>query len=308
MPGRAGRAPIGPPGRGPRGPPPSGRSPATPGTGVKSGSISRPRPRPRGPPPPAGRRRSRPNSSPRCSRRGPRRRSRSNWPLASNSSASRYRSTDSRRGRVPPRPRGADSTTTSGASSSCGTSVGASPASCSAAYWPSSASFSDLPTHSPCERSNSWPLQRSPGSAAHKRKTTELHSTDSRQALLGNLLRKFGPAELRAAASQHSPKVKQTRGYRSSLTEILSAVPTRFELAISSLTGTHVGPLHHGTEATATDCIGSSQARPAAFSTACNASTSACWRNASVRSPRVFSSIPRVLSVVRRNPPVSASG
>ena len=25
------------------------------------------------------------------------------------------------------------------------------------------------------------------------------------------------------------------------------AVPTRFELAISSLTGTHVGPLHHGT-------------------------------------------------------------
>ena len=27
----------------------------------------------------------------------------------------------------------------------------------------------------------------------------------------------------------------------------VSAVPTRFELAISSLTGTHVGPLHHGT-------------------------------------------------------------
>jgi hypothetical protein len=51
------------------------------------------------------------------------------------------------------RPRGADSTTTNGVSSSCGTSVGASPASCNAAYWPSSASFSDLPTHAPCSPS-----------------------------------------------------------------------------------------------------------------------------------------------------------
>src|SRR6266567_7148058 len=35
----------------------------------------------------------------------------------------------------------------------------------------------------------------------------------------------------------------------------LTAVPTRFELAVSSLTGTHVGPLHHGTWV-ATDCTG----------------------------------------------------
>jgi hypothetical protein len=65
---------------------------------------------------------------------------------------------ESRRGRVA-RPLGADSTMTSGESSSWGTSVGASPASCSAANWPSSASFSDLPTHSPCRSSNYWPLR-----------------------------------------------------------------------------------------------------------------------------------------------------
>ncbi len=43
-------------------------------------------------------------------------------------------------------------------------------------------------------------------------------------------------------------------------------------------------------------------------STRRSAAWSVSWRRAMVRSPRVFSRIPRTLSVVRRSPPVSASG
>jgi hypothetical protein len=104
---------------------------------------------------------------------------------------------------------------------------------------------------------------------------------------------------LRARHAEQSNKTVNTK----------PAVPTGFEPAVSSLTGTHVRPLHHGTQSSLTYCTGSLEGPPISPASAERiAATSASWRSARVRSPRVFSRIPRVLSVVRRNPPVSASG
>ncbi len=90
----------------------------------------------------------------------------------------------------------------------------------------------------------------------------------------------------------------------------MQAVPTGFEPAISSLTGTHVRPLHHGTNAGPRIVHGAPLNSPLQSGSSARASAraSASWRCATVRSPRVFSRMPRAESVERRKPPVSASG
>jgi hypothetical protein len=52
------------------------------------------------------------------------------------------------------------------------------------------------------------------------------------------------------------------RGLSSGSLELLTAVPTGFEPAISSLTGTHVRPLHHGTNRSDRNCTGSHECSP----------------------------------------------